>query len=98
MGPQESEVKIQQMTDALTDAGGNLLPLDRIEFQVIGCQIRWTVWGRASVEAPCQRLQSLTTRVEDVDGLLEASKLLMLMAVDDATKVAQVNKTRTEEN
>lgn len=82
METNELETKIEHMTEALTDERGELLPLDRIDFERIGRQIRWSVWSDG------RRLQSITTRIDDVAGLMEASKLLLEMAVADAASTA----------
>ena len=78
MQTNELETKIEHMTEALTDDRGELVPIERIDFERIGRQIRWSVWSDG------RRLQSITTRIGELAGLLEASKLLLEMAVADA--------------
>ena len=82
------EAKIVQMTTAITDDRGELRPIEEISFEILAGQIRWTVWSRPTPREPRRRLQSLTTRIDDIDGLLEASKLLLQIAVADQVKAS----------
>ena len=77
MNAAEFESRVQLLEQVLVDHEGNLRPIERIDFEVLGGQVRWSVWSAG------QRLQSLTTRIDDVAGLLEASKLILQMAVAD---------------
>ena len=39
------EIGIQKLVTAITDEQGDLRPISRIEFEIIGRQVRWSLWG-----------------------------------------------------
>ena len=38
------EAGIQKLVTAITDEQGDLRPISRIEFEIIGRQVRWSLW------------------------------------------------------
>jgi hypothetical protein len=80
MNQAELEAGIQKLVTAITDETGELRPISRIEFEIIGRQVRWNLW-----EGPT-RLHSLTERAERAIGFLEATKGLLEMRAEDAAR------------
>jgi hypothetical protein len=74
MGPNELEAKIQELTAALSDEHGNPRPIEKIELEPLGPQVRWSVWSGG------KRLQTLTARSEDLGGLMQATQILLAIA------------------
>ena len=99
MRPTKLEAKTEEMIAALTDEQGELLPIQRIDFEIIGGQIRWTIWSDLDTPGVLgRRLQSITTRIGEIDGLLEASKLLLEMAMADRLQAQETDPSPTEES
>jgi len=62
----------QRLYEAITDPDGELLPIDRIEIEILdGGQIRW------NVRQDGQLLHSLAGWPDDLPGLLTATKTLI---------------------
>jgi hypothetical protein len=81
MNHAELEAGIQKLVAAITDDQGELRPISRIEFEIVGRQVRWSLWEGST------RLHTLTDRVdrtERSDGFLEATKMLLEMRAEDA--------------
>ena len=62
MSPAELEAGIQKLVAAITDEAGELRPISRIEFEIVGRQIRWSLWEGST------RLHTLTDRAERAPG------------------------------
>ena len=73
----------QQMEEALvqamTDAAGELRPISRLEIELVGRQIRWTIWEGD------KRLHTVTDRfdAEAADCFLEITQQLLAMRLED---------------
>jgi hypothetical protein len=62
---------------AVTDAAGDLRPITKISFEVIGNQVRWSIFEGE------QLLHALTNRLSKAMGFLEPTKDLLEMIVED---------------
>ena len=102
MQTNELETRIEHMEAVLTDESGALRPIERIDFELVGRQLRWNVWSAGVPGTPGRRLQSITTRIDDIDGLLEASKLLLQVAMadrmDGPAETAEDGESRSQED
>lgn len=71
----------QEMQDrliaAITDERGGLRAITRIEFELVGRQIRWTIWEGE------RRLHTVNDRAEDAAGFLEATREVIAMRAED---------------
>ena len=77
----ELETKIAQFAAILNDEQGNPRPIERIEFEPLGRQVRFTIWSQGT------RLQSITAAMRDLDGLLEATKLILACETGDPSGI-----------
>ena len=80
MNMAEFEAGIEKLVAAITDETGKLRPISRIEFEIIGHQVRWSLW-----EGPI-RLHSLTDGMERAVGFLEPTQMLLEMRAEDAER------------
>ena len=80
MNQAEFEAGIQKLVTAITNETGELRPISRIEFEIIGRQVRWSLW-----EGPT-RLHTLTDRAERAAGFLEPTQMLLEMRAEDAAR------------
>jgi hypothetical protein len=71
---------VEKLVVAITDETGELRPISRIEFELVGHQVRWSLW-----EGPT-RLHTLTDRVEEASGFLGPTKMLLDMRAEDAAR------------
>ena len=53
---------IQKLVAAITDEQGELRPISRIEFEIVGRYVRWSLWEGST------RLHTLTDRAERAAG------------------------------
>ena len=74
----ELEAGTQKLVAAITDEQGELRPISRIEFEIVGRQVRWSLWVGST------RLHTLTDRVERATGFLEPTAELLEMLAEDA--------------
>jgi len=74
------EIGIQKLVTAITDEQGDLRPISRIEFEIIGRQVRWSLWEGST------RLHILTDRAEHAIGFLEPTADLLEMLAEDAAR------------
>ena len=58
----ELEAGIQKLVAAIIDEAGELRPISRIEFEIVGRQVRWSLWEGST------RLHTLTDRAERAAG------------------------------
>ncbi len=75
------EAGIQKLVAAITDEQGELRPISRIEFEIVGRQVRWSLWEGST------RLHTLTDRAERATGFLEPTADLLEMLAEDAARV-----------
>ena len=75
------EAGIQKLVTAITDEQGELRPISRIEFEIVGRQVRWSLWEGST------RLHTLTDRAEHATGFLEPTADLLEMRAEDAAGV-----------
>ena len=75
------EAGIQKLVTAITDEQGDLRPISRIEFEIVGYQVRWSLWEGST------RLHTLTDRAERATGFLEPTADLLEMLAEDAARV-----------
>jgi hypothetical protein len=80
MDQSEFEAAVEKLTAAITDETGGPRPISRIEFEIIGRQVRWSLWEGS------QRLHTLTGLANDIHGFLSASKLIMEMRAEGAAR------------
>ena len=64
---------IQKLVAAITDEQGELRPISRIEFEIVGRYVRWSLWEGST------RLHTLTDRAERAAGFLEPTAELLEM-------------------
>ena len=72
--PFDFNLAVDRMYSAVTDANGELQPIDRMEFEVLdGGGLRWSLWvdGR--------RIYSASGQADDADGFLAATKIMLAM-------------------
>ena len=62
------EVGTQKLVAAITDETGELRPISRIEFEIVGRQVRWSLWEGST------RLHTLTDRAERAAGFLDLGR------------------------
>ena len=74
------EAGIQKLVAAITDEQGELRPISRIEFEIVGRQVRWSLWEGST------RLHTLTDRAERATGFLEPTADLLEMLAEDAAR------------
>ena len=75
------EAGIQKLVAAITDEQGELRPISRIEFEIVGHQVRWSLWEGSA------RLHTLTDRAERATDFLEPTAELLEMLAEDAGRV-----------
>jgi hypothetical protein len=80
MSHAQAEAAIQKLIAAITDDTGDLRPISKVEFEIIGRQVRWNLW-----EGPT-RLHSLTDRADGAIGFLAATKMLLEMRAEDVAR------------
>ncbi len=85
MNPAELECGIQKLVAAITDEEGDLRPISRIEFEIVGRQVRWSLWEGST------RLHSLTHRAERAAGFLEPTADLVEMLAEDAGRTCRLD-------
>ena len=68
---------LDRMVSALTGADGELLPIDRVEFEVLdGGGLRWNLW------ADRRRIYSAGGQADDADGFLTATRIMLAMRAE----------------
>jgi hypothetical protein len=76
----EFAMAVARLFTAITDEAGGLRPVSRVEFEIIGHQVRWSLWEGST------RLHTLTDRAKGVPGFLAATKLLLELRAEDVAR------------
>lgn len=63
---------IERLENALTGPDGELIPIERIEFERIGRQVRWSLFAQGG-----RRLYAATDQAGDLTGWLTATGMLL---------------------